>query len=171
MIHSLKQLVAGAIVVYAVLVFLILAFVWSESAIAVGIDPAARTVLLNPAGEQITLTANDLMRGQKKFSSSCAQCHIDGGTKTNPDVDLGTEALSLATPERNSVEGIMSYLKEPTTYDGLQSLVELHPSTAEPDLFPRMRSLKEDDLKAIAGYILAQPKIVGDRWAGGKPRR
>jgi photosystem II cytochrome c550 len=31
-----------------------------------------------------------------------------------------------------------------------------------------MRNLTEDDLQAIAGYILIQPRVVGVKWGGGK---
>jgi photosystem II cytochrome c550 len=31
-----------------------------------------------------------------------------------------------------------------------------------------MRSLTEDDLFAIAGHILTQPKVVAEKWGGGK---
>jgi photosystem II cytochrome c550 len=49
-------------------------------------------------------------------------------TKTNPNVGLDSEALSLATPRRNSVSSLVDYLKNPTTYDGLESIAEIHPS-------------------------------------------
>lgn len=171
MLYLWKKFAAGAVVVYVTLVVLMLLFAWSGSAIALSIDEDMRTVPLTAAGEQTIITVEQFQQGQAKFSSSCAQCHIDGGTKTNTDVDLSAETLMLATPSRNSVEGILAYLHEPMTYDGLRSLAELHPSTQSPDLFPRMRGLSSDDLDAIAGYILVQPKIVGDQWAGGKPKR
>ncbi|NEP47118.1 MAG: cytochrome c-550, partial [Okeania sp. SIO2H7] len=31
-----------------------------------------------------------------------------------------------------------------------------------------MRNVTEDDLYAIASYILIQPKILGKQWGGGK---
>jgi photosystem II cytochrome c550 len=31
-----------------------------------------------------------------------------------------------------------------------------------------MRTLTQDDLVAIAGHILVQPKIVAEKWGGGK---
>jgi len=31
-----------------------------------------------------------------------------------------------------------------------------------------MRSVTEEDLQAIAGHILLQPKIVAEKWGGGK---
>jgi photosystem II cytochrome c550 len=128
-------------------------------------------VPLNVAGDQITLSTKQLTQGQQKFNSSCAQCHLDGTTKTNPSIDLSPTTLAFATPSRNTVESVVDYLKNPTTYDGLQDISELHPSTERTDLFPKMRDLTEDDLTAIAGYILVRPKIVGAQWAGGKPKR
>ena len=40
-------------------------------------------------------------------------------------------------------------MKNPTTFDGLESIAELHPSIRSADIFPKMRSLTEDDLFAI----------------------
>jgi photosystem II cytochrome c550 len=31
-----------------------------------------------------------------------------------------------------------------------------------------MRSLTDEDLTAIAGHILLQPKILAEKWGGGK---
>jgi photosystem II cytochrome c550 len=59
-------------------------------------------------------------------------------------------------------------MKNPTTFDGLESIVEIHPSIQSADIFPKMRNLSEDDLYAIAGHILIQPKIVSEKWGGGK---
>jgi photosystem II cytochrome c550 len=78
------------------------------------------------------------------------------------------QTLALATPPRNSVDALVDYMKNPTTYDGLDSIAELHPSTQSSDIFPKMRNLTEDDLVAIAGHILLQPKVVGQKWGGGK---
>jgi len=171
MLYVFKNLLTKAIAIYIVLVALMLAFFVVDSAIAGEIPAAALTVPLNESGKSLTLTTQQFMQGQQKFNNSCAQCHIDGGTKTNPDVDLGQSSLTNATPSRDNVEGIINYLKEPTTYDGLGSLAELHPSIQRADLFPRMGGLTEDDLGAIAGYILAKPQIIGEQWAGGKTKR
>lgn len=81
---------------------------------------------------------------------------------------LEPEALALATPNRNNIEGLVDYMKNPTTYDGEEEISELHPSIKSADIFTEMRNLTEDDLVAIAGHILLQPKIVGDKWGGGK---
>lgn len=170
-VYFLKKILAGVVVVYTIALAVMLAFSQADSAIAVQIDRATRTVPLNTSGDSVTLTIQQLANGQRKFNSSCAQCHVDGMTKTNPDVDLSPPTLAAATPDRDNLEGILDYIHDPTTYDGLSSLAELHPSTLRTDFFPRMRNLTDEDLTAIAGYILTQPAIVGEQWGGGKPKR
>jgi photosystem II cytochrome c550 len=59
-------------------------------------------------------------------------------------------------------------MKNPTSYDGLTSIAEIHPSLSSADIYPKMRDLTEDDLYAIAGHILIQPKVRGVQWGGGK---
>ena len=77
------------------------------------------------------------------FLSTCSVCHTGGITKTNPNVGLDTEALTLATPTRNTIEGLVDYMKNPTTFDGLESIAEIHPSIKGADIFPKMRSLTD----------------------------
>jgi len=133
----------------------------------VELDDAVRTIPLN-GSKTITLTPEQVKRGKRLFIATCSVCHTGGITKTNPNVGLDTEALSLATPTRNTVEGLVDYLKNPTTFDGLESIAEIHPSIKSADIFPKMRTLTEDDLVAIAGHVLLQPKIVAEKWGGGK---
>ncbi|BAY26992.1 cytochrome c class I [Calothrix sp. NIES-2100] len=138
------------------------------SATAVELDAATRTVPLNTDGDTVVLSLKQVKEGKRLFQYACAQCHVGGVTKTNQNVGLEPEALALATPNRNNIEGLVDYMKNPTTYDGEEDISELHPSTKSADIFTEMRNLTEDDLKAIAGHILLQPKVVGDKWGGGK---
>jgi hypothetical protein len=46
----------------------------------------------------------------------------------------------------------------------LESIAEVHPSIKSADIYPRMRSVTDEDLTAIAGHILLQPKILFNRW-------
>lgn len=131
------------------------------------LDEAIRTVPLNST-KTVTLTLEQSKRGKRLFNNTCSVCHTGGITKTNPNVGLDPEALSLATPARNTVESLVDYMKNPTTYDGVESIAEIHPSIKSADIFPKMRSLSEDDLVAIAGHILVQPKVVAIKWGGGK---
>jgi len=142
-------------------------FVFTSSSWAIELDEATRTLPLNGT-KTVTLSPEQVKRGKRLFINTCSICHTGGITKTNPNVGLDTEALSLAVPTRNTIEGLVDYLKNPTTFDGLESIAEVHPSIKSADIFPRMRSLTEDDLFAIAGHILLQPKIVAEKWGGGK---
>jgi photosystem II cytochrome c550 len=142
-------------------------FAMTCSSWAVELDDAVRTVPLNTT-KNVTLTPEQVKRGKRLFLNTCSVCHAGGITKTNPNVGLDTEALSLATPARNTIEGLVDYLKNPTTFDGLESIAEIHPSIKSADIFPKMRTLTEDDLFAIAGHVLLQPKIVAEKWGGGK---
>jgi photosystem II cytochrome c550 len=138
------------------------------SATAVELDAATRTVPLNDQGDTVVLSLKEVKEGKRLFQYACAQCHVGGVTKTNQNVGLEPEALALATPNRNNIEGLVDYMKNPTTYDGEEEISELHPSTKSADIFTEMRNLTDQDLKAIAGHILLQPKVVGNKWGGGK---
>ena len=138
-----------------------------SSAWAIELDEATRTIPLTST-KTVTLTPEQVKRGKRLFINTCSVCHTGGITKTNPNVGLDSEALSLATPARNTVEGLVDYIKNPTTFDGLESIAEIHPSIKSADIFPKLRTLTEDDIFAIAGHILIQPKIVAEKWGGGK---
>jgi photosystem II cytochrome c550 len=150
-------------------IFLSVFFIFSLANIssAVELDEATRTVPLN-SKQNITLSLEQVKRGKRLFINTCSTCHVGGVTKTNPNVGLDVESLSLATPARNTIESLVDYIKNPTTFDGLESIAEIHPSIKSADIFPTVRSLTEDDIFAIAGHILLQPKIVAEKWGGGK---
>lgn len=138
------------------------------SATAAELDAAIRTVPFNDSGKTLTLSLKQVKEGKRLFQYACAKCHVGGITKTDPNIGLDPEALSLATPPRNTIESLVDYMKNPTSFDGLESIAELHPSIQSQDTFTQMRNLTDDDLVAIAGHILLQPKVVGDKWGGGK---
>lgn len=135
---------------------------------AVELDEDIRTIPLDAKGTTTVLTNEQVKRGKRLFNSTCAICHTGGVTKTNPNVGLDPESLSLATPARDNIQSLVSYMKSPTTYDGLESISEIHPSIQSADIFPKMRTLTDEDLFAISGHILLQPKVVSEKWGGGK---
>ncbi|MFN5955925.1 MAG: photosystem II cytochrome c-550 [Dolichospermum sp.] len=138
------------------------------SATAIELDEATRTVPLNAKGDTVVLSLEQVKEGKRLFNYACAQCHAGGVTKTNQNVGLEPEALAGAIPNRNNIEGLVDYMKNPTTYDGETEISEIHPSIKSADTFKVMRNLTEEDLKAIAGHILLEPKVVGIKWGGGK---
>ena len=138
------------------------------NASAIDLDDATRTVAVDSSEKTIVLTPEQVKRGKRLFNATCGACHVGGVSKTNPNVGLDPEALSLATPRRDNVGALVDYLKNPTSYDGLESIAEVHPSIKSADIYPRMRSVTDEDLTAIAGHILVQPKIQSEKWGGGK---
>ena len=138
------------------------------TASAIDLDEATRTIVTDGSGKTMVLTPEQVKRGKRLFNATCGACHVGGVSKTNPNIGLDPEALSLATPRRDNVAGLVDFLKNPTTYDGLESIAETHPSIKSADIYPRMRSVTDEDLTAIAGHILLQPKIVNEKWGGGK---
>lgn len=138
------------------------------SATAAQLDEATRTISRNEQGDTVVMTLRQVKEGQRAFNYACATCHVGGITKTDPNIDLKEETLALASPPRDNVEALVDYMENPTTYDGEESIAEVHPSTRSADIFPKMRNLTEDDLVAIAGHILVQSKVLGERWGSGK---
>ena len=135
---------------------------------AIDLDEATRTVVVDGSGKTVVLTPEQVKRGKRLFNATCGACHLGGITKTNPNVGLDPEALGLATPRRDNISALVDYMKNPTTYDGLDSVAETHPSIKSADIYPRMRSVTDEDLYSIAGHIMLQPKIVTEKWGGGK---
>jgi len=150
------------------LVFFAIFSVFVTTASAIDLDEATRTVVVNESGKTIVLTPEQVKRGKRLFNATCGACHVGGISKTNPNVGLDPEALSLATPRRDNIDALVDFLKNPTSYDGLESIAEVHPSIKSADIYPRMRSLTDEDLTAIAGHILLQPKVLSEKWGGGK---
>jgi photosystem II cytochrome c550 len=138
------------------------------TASAIELDEATRTITADSSGKTIVLTPEQVKRGKRLFNATCGACHVGGITKTNPNVGLDIEALSLATPRRDNVAALVDFMKNPTTYDGVDSIAEIHPSIKSADIYPRMRSVTDEDLTAIAGHILLQPKVISEKWGGGK---
>ena len=151
-----------------VLVFFAIFNLSVKTVSAIDLDEATRTVVADGEGRTVILTPEQVKRGKRLFNATCGACHVGGVTKTNPNVGLDPEALSLATPRRDNIAGLVDYLKNPTTYDGLDSIAEVHPSIKSADIYPRMRSLTDEDLYSIAGHVMLQPKIVTEKWGGGK---
>lgn len=127
-----------------------------------------RTVLYNEEGAGVILTLEEVKRGKRLFNVACGSCHVGGLTKTNPNVGLDIASLNSALPPRNNISSLVDFLNSPKSYDGFQSISEIHPGIVSCDLFPKMRTLTREDLVAISGHILLQTKILNERWGGGK---
>lgn len=152
----------------AIVLFTLVMFVSSVTALEMNED--SRTVLKNQEGETIVLGLEQYVHGKELFSYACASCHGQGMTKTNPNIGMDLKSLSRAYPPRDNLEGLVGFLKNPKTYDGEINMSLFHPSIESADIYPTMRNLTEDDLVALAGFVLIEPQ-VNDRWAAGKYSR
>jgi photosystem II cytochrome c550 len=150
------------------LIFFGIFSIFVTTASAIDLDEATRTIVADASGKTLVVTPEQVKRGKRLFNATCGACHVGGITKTNPNVGLDPEALSLATPRRDNLASLVDYLKNPVTYDGLESIAEVHPSIKSADIYPRMRSVTDEDLTAIASHILLQPKVQSEKWGGGK---
>ena len=150
------------------IVFVCVFSMFVTTASAIDLDEATRTVVKDSSGNTTVLSPEQVKRGKRLFNATCGACHVGGITKTNPNVGLDPEALSLATPRRDNIDALIDYLKNPTSYDGLDSIAETHPSIKSADIYPRMRSVTDEDLTAMAGHILLSPKVLSEKWGGGK---
>ncbi len=72
------------------------------------------------AGNLKTFTPQDIYAGKKLFESNCQNCHVGGVTTPNPKISLGLARLQGATPPRDNIAGIVSFIKEPMSYDGTE---------------------------------------------------
>jgi photosystem II cytochrome c550 len=147
---------------------LALLFCFAGPAAAASWDSSQLTVPAHADGTTVTFSEKEIKSGRKLFNDSCGTCHAGGITKTNQNVGLDPETLALATPPRDSVDSLVDFIKDPTSYDGEYSISDVHPSLRSSDVFVKMRDLDEDDLRLIAGYILVAPKVQGIQWGGGK---
>jgi photosystem II cytochrome c550 len=143
-------------------------FVTSNPAIALGLEESVRTVSFDTTDKTVIITKAQIKRGKRLFGNACANCHVGGVTKPDPNIGLDMTALRFATPPKDNIVNLVAYFKDPVTYDGLRSISELHPSIKSADLFPKMRFLTDEDLFSVAGYVLYQYNVLGDRWGGGK---
>ena len=161
---SLRRSLSRLLLVLPVLI----ALAFSSPALAAQWDAESLTVNADASGTEVTFSEQEVKTGRKIFNTSCGTCHAGDITKTNHNVGLDPQTLALATPARDSVEGLVDYLKDPTSYDGEYSIADLHPSMRSRDLYPAMRDLTDEDLRLMSGYILVAPKVLGKEWGGGK---
>lgn len=139
-----------------------------DKAFAIEIEEGIRTVKLTDQGDPTVVSIEQFQQGKRLFGDTCSQCHLAGRTKTNQNVTLNESDLEGAYPPRDNIAALVEYLENPMTYDGEEDISEFHPNTTRVDLYPEMRNLTQDDLEALAGFLLVQPKIQGIMWGGGK---
>ncbi|MGB5962807.1 MAG: photosystem II cytochrome PsbV2 [Coleofasciculaceae cyanobacterium] len=69
-------------------------------------------------GKTAQFSAEDLSAGKQLFEAHCLNCHVGGATLPDPTVSLSLKTLAGATPPRDTINGLVDFLREPMTYDG-----------------------------------------------------
>ncbi|MBD2056128.1 photosystem II cytochrome PsbV2 [Oculatella sp. FACHB-28] len=101
---------------------------WSLPTQAATLDPyvvrylkVSEPIALDLDEKQTKLfSAENLSQGKRLFEENCKNCHVGGATLPDPLVSLSIEALRGAMPPRDNINGLVTFLRQPMTYDGTE---------------------------------------------------
>ncbi len=110
---------------------------------------ASWDISIDPDGATLPAGSGTVRAGAAIFAAKCAGCHGDaGGGKPNDALVGGRGTISTEKP----VKTVGSYWPYATTlFDYIRRAMPL----------PESKSLTDDEVYALAAYILAQNKIIG----------
>jgi S-disulfanyl-L-cysteine oxidoreductase SoxD len=108
---------------------------------------AAWDISIEPSGAGLPTGSGTAQAGAAIFAAKCAGCHGEAGGGKPNDALVGGSLT--ATPPVKTVGSYWPYAT--TLFDYIRRAMPL----------PESKSLKDDEVYALAAYILAQNKIVG----------
>jgi len=73
---------------------------------------------MDEKGQTRLFSAEDLSTGKQLFEQNCLNCHVGGATLPDPTVSLSLTDLHGAIPPRDTIDGLVTYLRKPMLYDG-----------------------------------------------------
>jgi photosystem II cytochrome c550 len=76
------------------------------------------TLKQDAAGHTQDFNYATLLTGKTLFGQNCQGCHVGGTTLASPDLPLSLAALQGATPPRDSIEALITYMRHPLSYNG-----------------------------------------------------
>ena len=106
--------------------------IWLMSAVPVqagAIDPFVLRFLdakepvslpVNMQGQMQSFSGVDLSEGKRLFEENCKNCHVGGTTLPNPTVPLSLDALAGAIPPRDTIDSLVTFLRQPMSYDNTE---------------------------------------------------
>ncbi|WP_421658585.1 photosystem II cytochrome PsbV2 [Leptothermofonsia sp. ETS-13] len=97
-------------------------------------------------------SAEELSDGKRLFLRNCINCHVGGTTIPNPIVSLSLDALHGATPRRDTINGLVTYLRRPMTYDGTEETIWCR---EVPESW-----LSQQQIENLAGFILRAAQVA-----------
>ncbi len=101
---------------------------------------------LDHQGNTRLFSATDLETGKQLFERNCLNCHVAGGTLSNPSVSLSLADLQGAKPPRDTINALVAYVRQPMEYDG-----------SEENLWCRQVPeswLAQAEVENLAGFVL-----------------
>lgn len=113
-------------------------------------DPIALEV--DEQGATRLFSAAELTTGKQLFERNCLNCHVGGTTLPNPTVSLSLSDLHGATPRRDTIASLVTYLRQPMVYDGSE----------ESDWCRRIPEswLSQAEVEDLAGFILRASQVA-----------
>ncbi|BAZ51121.1 cytochrome c-550-like protein [Nostoc sp. NIES-4103] len=97
-------------------------------------------------GNSRLFSPQELSVGKKLFESNCINCHVGGATLPDPEVSLSLEKLQKANPPRDRINALVTFMRQPMTYDGSQ---ETYGCRELP-----LSLLSQQQVESIAAFIL-----------------
>jgi photosystem II cytochrome c550 len=107
-------------------------------------DPVALEV--DGQGQTRLFSAEELSAGKQLFEKNCLNCHVGGTTLPDPTVPLSLASLHGATPPRDTVSGLVTFFRQPMSYDGSE---ESNWCRQVPESW-----LSQAQVENLAGFIL-----------------
>lgn len=109
---------------------------------------------LNAQGETRLFSPIELSVGKRLFEENCKNCHVGGSTLPNPLVSLSLDTLKSATPPRDTIDSLVSFMRQPMTYDGTDEALECRQVPED--------WMSRDQVEALSAFILrAAQKTTG----------
>ena len=105
--------------------------------IALDLDGQGNTRLFSPL---------ELSAGKQLFEANCINCHVGGATLPDPQVSLALKTLKGANPPRDRINALVSFMRQPMTYDGTQETYWCR------QLTPNF--LSQQQVESLAAFIL-----------------
>lgn len=153
-LHSLRRQLFSVHVLLAAFIALLSVFTVSSPAHA-AVDNYVRRYLnvaepvsfaVDGKGDTKQFSGEDLSVGKALFETNCINCHVGGATLPDPTVSLALDTLAGATPPRDTINGIVDFLREPMTYDG-----------SEPSFWCRQVPeswMPQEQIEKLAAFVL-----------------
>jgi photosystem II cytochrome c550 len=105
--------------------------------IALEVDTQGNTRLFSP---------EELSVGKQLFANNCINCHVGGANLPDPQVSLSLKKLQNASPPRDRINALASFIRQPMTYDGSQETYwcrQMPPSL-----------LSQQEVESLAAFVL-----------------